>query len=98
MVRFTFSFLIWIIHFRLENALKEMACEADPSKKLKSLISDLMNFEHKTEEDLIKLTNIVDSLIDLVCQIDFALYFVRMNGLKVLEDLIVSFYCETKQF
>jgi hypothetical protein len=76
----------------LENALQELASEADPIKKLKSLIAKLMNYKHETEEDLATLTNTVDSLIDLVCDLDFALNFVQLSGLKVIEDLIVSFH------
>lgn len=75
---------------RLENALNEIACEADPVKKLKSLIAKLMNYTHETEEDLVTLTNIVDALVDLVCDLDFALVFCQLSGLSVIEGLLVS--------
>ncbi|KAI6184032.1 hypothetical protein M3Y97_00552600 [Aphelenchoides bicaudatus] len=72
----------------LENALNTFAIEADPVKKLKSLIAQLMNYEHETDEDLATLSNIVEVLIDLVCDLDFALNFCQLNGLNIIDDLL----------
>lgn len=87
---FSHIFLSTPTLFRLENALDELACEADPVKKLKALLAQLMDYKHETEEDLVTLTNVVDSLIDLVCDLDVALDFCKLNGLKVIEELMVS--------
>jgi hypothetical protein len=67
-----------------------MACKSDPTKKLKNLIAQLINFEHKTDDDLAFLSDVVDGLIDLICQVDFALDFVKLNGLKTIENLMES--------
>jgi hypothetical protein len=70
--------------------LSEFALNSDPVKKLKSLIAHLMNYKHETAEDLVTLDNIVNSLVDLVCDLDMALDFCKLNGLKAIEDLLVN--------
>jgi hypothetical protein len=64
----------------LEDVLNEFACAADPVKKLKLLIAKLMNFEHNTEDDLKNLESIVESLIDLICQVRISCgdYFIKL--------------------
>ncbi|KAI6196955.1 hypothetical protein M3Y94_01168500 [Aphelenchoides besseyi] len=73
----------------LESALKEMSQYSDPVRNLKAAISRLKRTGEG--DDLEELQRSVDALIDLVCDLDLALDFCKLEGLKIVEELLSKF-------
>ena len=73
----------------LEGAIREMASDADPIRNLKAAISRLSRCASNTN-DLNELAAAVEALRDLICDLDLAADFCKLDGLVVLDKLLVS--------
>ncbi|VDK17915.1 unnamed protein product [Anisakis simplex] len=66
----------------IESAMSDLVQKTDPVRQMKKLIDDLRQTEEpKKHEDTERLKAVVDSLEDIVCQVDAAVDFCKLGGL-----------------
>ncbi|CAD5212353.1 unnamed protein product [Bursaphelenchus okinawaensis] len=74
----------------LEQAMTDFTKDSDPIKKLKCRIANLKDVDVSKGDSEVKeeLVVAVDNLINLVCDIDLALDFCKLDGLNVVMDIL----------
>ncbi|VDN51750.1 unnamed protein product [Dracunculus medinensis] len=66
----------------IEKAMQETVRKVDSNMIIASCLRDLRSLMNPSDNDLDFVTNIVNTLEDVICQIDFAYNFCRMGGIE----------------
>lgn len=74
----------------LEDAMGDVAQKSDPVRQMKLHIGELQKMEDPSDVDLENLESIVDALENIVCQIDCAVDFCKLGGVREIERFMAS--------
>uniref|UniRef100_A0A183CM49 Fes1 domain-containing protein n=1 Tax=Globodera pallida TaxID=36090 RepID=A0A183CM49_GLOPA len=74
----------------LEAALSHIAADSDPVKKLKRWMARLEEVGEPSEANLGDIGDILEEIGDLVCDIDMAQCFCSLNGISLIQRLLLD--------
>lgn len=72
--------------------MQETVRKVDSNMIIASCLRDLRSLMNPSDNDLDFVTNIVNTLEDVICQIDFAYNFCRMGGIEEIMRFMVRFH------
>lgn len=71
--------------------MRHIVKETDPILQMKEYINQLNEIENPTEDDTDRVEELYEKLTNLVCDMDFALDFCKLDGLDLVKKFLVSF-------
>lgn len=77
----------------LEGAMSELVQKSDPTRQMIQHINELREMKQLSIDDFDKLELIIDELESIVCQIDCAIDFCKLGGIKEIERLM-AYNCD----